>query len=69
MGTDRKAPRLSELIDNCRQRGPVFDIDLRWFMSDKKIGLMDRFDAEEQYGERLVIKHRRNKTRITAWIY
>lgn len=69
MSDERRAKYLWELIDDCRQRGPVWDVDLRWFMSDKKIGVMDRFTAEEQYGERLVIKYRRRKTQITAWIY
>ena len=60
--------RLGELIDKCMLRGPVMDVEIRSYLNGKIIASVDRFAAEELYGERVVVKHRRNKTKLTVLI-
>lgn len=60
--------RLGELIDRCRLYGPITDVEIRSYLSGKIIASVDRFEAEELYGERVVVKHRRGSTKLTVLI-
>ena len=59
---------LWELIEDSKARGRIDDVLLREYTTGRIIGKFDTYDAVDHYGERLVMKHRRNRTHLTVWI-
>ena len=57
-----------EMIEECQRRGVVMTVQLVDYLSGKTIASLDRFDAVDNFGERIVMKHKRNKTALKLWI-
>ena len=57
-----------DLLTECQERGRVETIELRKFVSGERIGVFDKYDVLDNYSEGIVMKHTRNKTKLTVWI-
>lgn len=60
--------RVYEQIEDCLKRGRIDQVEIRNYINRGKIEVLDRFDADDKYGECLVMEHRRNRGCLIIWI-
>lgn len=57
-----------ELLVECKSRGLLLEVIIRNGFTGQIEATCDTYEAEDIYGEMIVLKHKRNKTRIEIWV-
>ena len=68
MSFNVNAKSVWELLEECKARGRIEQVIIYKGFSNEPMKKLDLYDAEDEFGEMVVVKHKRNRTSVKVWV-